>query len=257
MAFDVSDVVTYDWGTDATFGATTVQHFIVGPRGKVGFVRDIHVEVATSLVGTSTVPEIAVGITSADATYGRYRLGTTISAGYGIGSYLAGNEPWTGNTPRNLQDFADHVKLDGASVAGALSGFTSSGIAGGTFLTVTLPGRIPASGAVVSNVVSGTAGKWRVFMRDPLPYNLAVNQLVNIRGVQGATGGPGFNTAISAISTTQNYFELSGLTFGGTYTGGGIVDYVTVVTALAGTGGTPAGGGYVRVKIEWIGPQMV
>jgi hypothetical protein len=38
MAYDVSDVELYQWGQDATFGSTTVLHYIVGPRGKVGFI---------------------------------------------------------------------------------------------------------------------------------------------------------------------------------------------------------------------------
>src|ERR1700719_1053512 len=103
MSYELSDVMTYEWGADSTFGLTTVQHFIVGPRGKIGFVRDI----------AAVVPEIAIGITSADATYGRYRLGSTASSNYPVGTYLASNELWVGNPPRNLQDYADHVKLDG------------------------------------------------------------------------------------------------------------------------------------------------
>jgi hypothetical protein len=258
MSYELPDIVTYEWGQDATFGATAVQHFIVGPKGKVGFVRDISCDVTTSLGGTTTVPEIDVGITSADATYGRYRLGNTISLGYGVGFYQASNELWVGNPPRNLQDYVDHVKLDGCSVSGVSGGFQTAGVAGGTFLTVALPGRIPASGAAITNVVSGTSSAWRVTMRDPLPYNLTVNQLVNIRGAAGVTGGNQgatnyINGKISAISTTQNYFEVSGSTFGGTYTGGGFVDYVVTVTLLAGTG-TSVGGGYGRVKIEWVGP---
>ena len=260
MSYELSDVMTYEWGADSTFGLTTVQHFIVGPRGKIGFVRDIAVDVTTAMSGT-VVPEIAIGITSADATYGRYRLGSTASSNYPVGTYLASNELWVGNPPRNLQDYADHVKLDGCGAGGGASSFTSSGVAGGTYGTVLLPGRIPASGMPIVNIVSGGSSTWRVYTRDPLPYNLATNQLLNIHGATGVTGGNSGATnyiqgkVASGFSLTNNYFEVSGSTFGGTYTGGGTVDWVTNVTCLAGTG-SGGGGGYVRVKIEWIGNNV-
>ena len=37
MSYELSDVKEYSWGLDQTFGATTVTHYIVGPKGKVGF----------------------------------------------------------------------------------------------------------------------------------------------------------------------------------------------------------------------------
>jgi hypothetical protein len=37
MSYSDSDVELFQWGQDATFGATTVVHYINGPRGKVGF----------------------------------------------------------------------------------------------------------------------------------------------------------------------------------------------------------------------------
>jgi len=255
MAYELSDIKTYEWGAD-TFGTTGFLHYIVGPRGKVGFVRDLMVDVTTAMSGT-VVPEIQVGITSGDVTYGRYRLGSTASSNYPVGTYVASNELWVGNPPRNLQDYADHVKLDGCGAGGGTSSFTSSGVAGGTFNTVLLPGRIPASGMAITNVVSGTASAWRVYTRDPLPYNLANNQLINIHGAAGVTGGNSGGTnfiqqKISGLSLTNNYFEVSGSTFGGTYTGGGTVDFVTTVTGLPGTG-SGGGVGYVRVMIEWVG----
>jgi hypothetical protein len=60
---------------------------------------------------------------------------------------------------------------------------------------------------------------------------------------------------VSAVdtSTPPQWFE-TGTSFAGTYTNGGIVFLNTVVTLLAGTG-TSAGGGYVRVKIQWVGAE--
>jgi hypothetical protein len=261
MSFDLPDNEVYIWN-DATFGAATVNHYIVGPRGKVGFVRDIEVEVDVALVGTTTVPEVNVGIATGDFTYGRYRLGSTAILGYGVGAFKASNELIVGNPPRVATDFAGHVVLDGGPLF-------SSGISGGSFGTQLSQGRIAASGRPVINAVNGTGNVTRVFLRDPLDPQIVVGQLVNVRGLAGVTQtvvSPNigttfaYNVAISALSSSAtnpanpNWIELTGTTFGGTYTGGGLVDIVTVVGNKAGVGGTPAGGGVVKVKIEWVGP---
>jgi len=251
MAYDISDVELYQWGQDSTFGATSVLHYIVGPKGKVGFVRDMLVDVTTSLVGTTAVPEVQVGISSGDFTYGRYRLGTTASNGYGVGPHRAGGEYITGNPPRLASDFASHVVLDGGPL-------TSAGIAGGSYGTVVPKGRIPASGWTVTNVINGTANVCRVFLNGTLPAkDLLTGQLVTVQGVAGATGVNNNITAISAIDTTNyQWIELSGTTFGGTYTSGGFVFLAVVVTLLAGNG-SGAGGGHVKVKIQWLGAEEV
>lgn len=248
MSYEMPDVRVYDWMTtaDQTFGATTIAHYIQGPKGKVGFVRDIMCEVTTSLVGTTSVPEIDVGISSGDATYGRYRLGTAIGTGAAVGSYSASDEPdIVGNPPRLGSLFANHVVLDGGPL-------TSAGVVGGTYLTVVPQGRIPASGMVITNVLNGTGNVPRIYLRDPIPPQLVTGQLINVVGVQGATGTNGVQLVISAISAANGYIETSG-TFGGTYTGGGVVNIVTVVTGKQGSGGSPAGGGNIRVIIQWVG----
>ncbi len=151
MSYNSADTQTYSWAPDSTFGATSVTHNIVGPKGKVGFVRDISVDVTTSLVGTTTVPEIDVGISSGDYTYGRYRLGTAAGTGYGTGMHSASQEAITGNPPRTLADYAGHVVLDGGPL-------TSSGIAGGSYGTQMPAGRIAANAAVVVTCAAGTGG---------------------------------------------------------------------------------------------------
>lgn len=248
MAYDNSELVTYAWGQDSTFGATTVAHQIMGPRGKVGFVRDVEVDVTTALVGTAAVPEIALGFSSGDATFGRYRLGTAIGTGYAVGVHRASDEAWTGNPPRTLADFAGHVVLDGGPL-------TSQGIAGGSFGTQVPSGRIPAGPLQVTNVINGTGNVPRIFVAGmtKAPGGFSVGQTVLVQGVNGATGTNG-SVAISAIDTTVDppqWIETSG-TFGGTYTFGGTVMPIVFVTAKQGSGGTPAGGGHVRVKIQWI-----
>ena len=253
MAYDISDVELYQWGADSTFGSTGVPHYIIGPRGKVGIVRDLMCDVTTSLVGTSTVPEIQVGISSGDYTYGRYRLGTTAILGYGVGPVRASAEAIVGNTPRTLADFSGHVVLD----AGPL---TSKGIAGGSYSTVVPEGRIPASGWVVTNVTAGSSSSYcRIFANGSQPFkDLVAGQLVRIQGVAG--GGTNANqpsVAIYAVDTTNYQYIDVTESFTGTYTSGGTVALITVVTLLAGTGGSPAGGGYARVKIQWVGPEEV
>jgi hypothetical protein len=250
MAYDQSDVELWGWGQDATFGATSVTHFIAGPKGKVGFVRDIIVDVTTSLVGTTTVPEVMVGISSGDFTYGRYRLGTSVSAGYGVGVHRAGQEYITGNPPRLASDFASHAVLDGGPL-------TSTGIAGGSYGTVVPKGRIPASGFVVTNVINGAGNVDRVFLAGASPAkDLVTGQSITVQGVSGVNAGVNGTQTISAIDTTNfQWIELSGTTFSGTYTTGGIVFVNVVVTCAAGAGGSTAGGGHVKVKMQWLGPE--
>jgi hypothetical protein len=116
MAFDTPLTETYG----EAFGLVTVTGSVVqtmiGPKGCVGFVRDLVAEVTTSIVGTTSVPEMTVGTASADFTYGRHRLGTTASTGYGVGVHRASQKTWTGNPPRTLSDFAGHVQLDTARI---------------------------------------------------------------------------------------------------------------------------------------------
>src|SRR5258708_2650688 len=150
MSYDVSELGVYQWPTDATFGSVAVTHQIVGQPGKVGFVRDMGVDVTTAVVGTTSVPELLVGIASQDFTYGRYRLGSTAILGYPTGRWSARNEIITGNPPRVATDYAGHVVLDGGPLF-------ATGISGGSFSTVASQGRIAASGRPIINVVNGAA----------------------------------------------------------------------------------------------------
>lgn len=153
MSYETATRESYSF-LDATFGATSVVHNIIGPKGHVGFVRDIMVDVATSLVGTTTVPEIDVGISSGDTTYGRYRLGTAVGTGLGTGVARASQEAaLTGNPPRTLADFAGHVMLDGGPLSGALP---AGRIPKDTALVITNKagvGGTPAGGGLVTVVI--------------------------------------------------------------------------------------------------------
>jgi hypothetical protein len=245
------------WGNEA-FGAASITHQIIGPRGCVGFVRDIQVEVTTAVVGTTTVPEIDVGISSGDFTYGRYRLGTTASNGYAVGMHRAGTEQLLvalTNAGRQVSDYAGHVVLDGGT-------YTSAGTPGGTYGTVIPAGRIPRS-MTVTNVISGTGSVARIFVKEQIDVNLKTGQVVNVLGVQGATASGmtsgtllNGNAPISAISISGGYIELGSTTFGGTYTGGGVVNIVVVLTELLGSG-SQAGTGYVRANIDWHGGDQM
>jgi hypothetical protein len=211
------------------------------------------VDITTSLTGSTGVPEIQVGISSGDYTYGRYRLGTATTTPYGAGPYRASAEAIVGNPPRTLADFTGHVVLDG----GPLS---SKGIAGGSYGTVVPQGRIPASGWVVTSVVQGVdSSHCRIFAAGSQPFkDILTGQLVSIQGIAG--GGTNANAniqAVTAIDTTNYQYIEVAQSFSGTYTSGGIVWLVVVVTLFAGTGSHSTGGGIPRVKIEWLGPMVV
>lgn len=98
----------------AAFGATTDAMRIVGPKGRWGLVRDIEVDITANMVGTTTVPEIAVGAASGQSQYGRFRLGTAVGTGYAAtavfrASQVGGNTLTDGSA--TFDDFPEHVKL--------------------------------------------------------------------------------------------------------------------------------------------------
>lgn len=253
MSYELPDIELYEWAQDATFGGTSVTHQIIGPRGKVGFVRDLQVDITTSLTSTGTVPEIRVGISSGDFTFGRYRLGLTPSTtSYGTGVHRASIEAWTGLPPRTLNDFTGHVVLDGGPL-------TSQGIAGGSYGTVVPAGRIPAGPYTVTNVINGTtASSDRYYINglEAAPAGLSVGQNVLIQGVGGVNSTANAILTVAAIdsSSPPQWIECTTQTFSGTYTSGGWVMPIVIVTAFAAAAGG-GGGGIVRVKIQWVGPN--
>ena len=114
----ITEEYTIDTAASATFGATTISRRIIGPKGRKGFVRDIQVDVTTTLVGTTTVPEVQVGTAQADSSYARFRLGTSATAGYAAGIYRAaqvGGYTLQDGTP-NFEDFTGHVKMNTAQI---------------------------------------------------------------------------------------------------------------------------------------------
>lgn len=256
MAYDKSDIELYQWAEITTWAATSKNFYIVGPLGKVGLVRDLLVDITTSMVGTTTVPELQVGISSGDTTYGRYRLGTSSATGYNAGAFRASSELWTGNPPRALADFAGHVVLDGGPL-------TSAGISGGSYGTQVPKGRIPASGWTITNVVQGVDSSHSRIYANGRGFNamqpfkdLLVGMLVDIQGVGGSTSVNANRQAITAVDTAFQYIEVA-QTFSTAYTSGGVMRLEVVVTLQANGAGSGAGGGIPRVKIQWIGPDVV
>jgi purine nucleoside phosphorylase len=120
----------------AAIGAGAVNMKFQGPAGKTGYVRDIRVEVTADMVGTTTVPEVAVGASAGSSEYARFRLGTAVGAGY-----TAANSPFnagtvvqnapgnTGGVPRALADFPAHVQLETTRIPKDTP-FFISGVAG-------------------------------------------------------------------------------------------------------------------------------
>lgn len=101
----------------SAFGATTESAQYRGPKGMKGQVRDICVYLTAAAVGTTTVPEIAVGTAAGLSEYARFRLGTTAIAGYATfpapyrASVIAGDSQYGFSL---LEDFAGHVKMSAA-----------------------------------------------------------------------------------------------------------------------------------------------
>lgn len=113
------------------FGATTASRSYIGPKGKVGYVRDIEAFLTADAVGTTTVPEVTVGSAAGLTEYARFRLGTSATAGLAAAStpirarsQVIGN----GETPTN-ETFTGYVKLETARIP-ADTKFVISGVAG-------------------------------------------------------------------------------------------------------------------------------
>jgi len=125
----------------AAYGATTASQKIRGPKGKIGYVRDITVIPTADMVGTTTVPEVAVGATQGAAEYARFRLGTAVGTGYTAAQGVRRARPLatTTTTPPTLTDFAAHVQLETARIPADTDVFVSGvqGVGGtpaGTFV---------------------------------------------------------------------------------------------------------------------------
>lgn len=129
------------------FGGAASQLKIKGPKGKRGTVREINVAITADMVGTTSVPEVAVGATAGSAEYARFRLGTTAILGY-----TAANTPYrasvlcataqgnTGGKPPALSDFTGHVQLETAKTPADATVFISlvagvGGVPAGTGVT--------------------------------------------------------------------------------------------------------------------------
>lgn len=149
MSYDTPIRETYSIFA-AAFGATAVPKKYQGPPGKKGLVRDIRVYLSAAAVGTTSVPEVDVGTAAGDSSFARFLLGTTAIAGYAAGEYRARSlcenaQGRTGGIPPQLNDFANHIFLEGNNNSGTTS-------IDGTATTQTF---IPADTAFF---IQGTAG---------------------------------------------------------------------------------------------------
>jgi hypothetical protein len=106
---------------------STTSRTLQGPPGKKGLVRDILVSVTTTLVGTTNVPEIRVGTAVSDNSFARFLLGTTAILGYTANlafrarSLCQNAQGRVGNFPNQLNDFANHIFLEGNNTSGTAS----------------------------------------------------------------------------------------------------------------------------------------
>jgi hypothetical protein len=119
----------------STYGSAAVQKKIKSPKNKQGLVKDINVLVSADCVGTTTVPELNVGVSAGSSEYARFRLGTTATVGY-----TAANTPFRARAlvegqagfngaQLTLADFAGHISLETAKIP-ADTGVFISAVAG-------------------------------------------------------------------------------------------------------------------------------
>ena len=115
--YDAPQTELYTFPNQA-FGNSTKTFNLISPKGKRGLVKDILADITADMVGTTAVPEVGVGATSGDASYARYRLGTSTTSGYTAagGVKRATQEAISGNPPPTLSDFAGHVQLEKAFI---------------------------------------------------------------------------------------------------------------------------------------------
>lgn len=125
----------YQFPAGSAFGGGTLSRSFIGPSGKKGLVRDILMTITVAMVGTTSVPEVRVGTAASDNSFARWLLGTTAILGLGTGAFrarsLCNAAPGrTGGIPVQLNDFANHIFLEGnnasgtASIPGTASTFT-------------------------------------------------------------------------------------------------------------------------------------
>src|ERR1700758_3556154 len=124
--YDTPQNERYQFVLGNAFGATTVSRTYQGPPGKKGLVRDILATITAAMVGTTSVPEIRVGIAASDNAFARWLLGTTATAGLGTGAFRARSlcqnaAGRTGGIPVQLNDFANHIFLEGNNNSGTVN----------------------------------------------------------------------------------------------------------------------------------------
>jgi uncharacterized membrane protein YeaQ/YmgE (transglycosylase-associated protein family) len=164
MSYDLVGALRERYFIPATTVTGLVAKTLQGPSGKKGLVRDIIASVTTTIVGTTSVPEVRVGTASSDNSFARFLLGTTATAGYAAGVFrarsLCQNAPLRfGNFPTALNDFANHIFLEGnntsgtASLPGTSNGQTFVFLPADTAFFITITAAVGAAAGVVDTYV--------------------------------------------------------------------------------------------------------
>lgn len=152
-SYDNPQTERYTFLLGNAFGATLATRTYQGPPGKKGLVRDILATITAAMVGTTSVPEIRVGTVASDNSFARWLLGTTATAGLGTGAFrarsLCNAAPGrTGGIPVQLNDFANHIFLEGNNASG-------SAATAGTATTYTF---LPPDTAFFISGIAGVGG---------------------------------------------------------------------------------------------------
>lgn len=116
MSYDFPKRVRYGFAS-AGWGNSAAQKQFIGPPGKKGRVVDIELaSISADFVGTTTVPEVGVGLTAGTNEYARFRAGTTAILGYTTASQKARRARTEAKGQITLTDFAGHVELEKALI---------------------------------------------------------------------------------------------------------------------------------------------
>lgn len=138
----------------SAFGAAVASRTLMA-QGRKGLVKDIVLTVTAAMVGTTSVPEIRVGTAQGDNSFARWILGTTATAGIATGAYrasvlLSSASGRTGGKAPQLNDFANHLMLEGNNGNGTVSTAAQDTITNFCYL--------PASTAFFITGVAGVGG---------------------------------------------------------------------------------------------------
>jgi hypothetical protein len=116
MAYENPTTISYNLNS-VDFGDGTTAHYIKGPKGKVGRIVDVHLDVKETFNAVTTQAFFRAGTATAAAAYWEYSLGTTAAgAAFNVQNQPAADKAT--NVPENSQIVIACVAPTGGTPAG-------------------------------------------------------------------------------------------------------------------------------------------